>query len=181
MMIASPIGASLVGKVPARTIITISTAIAGAGLFLFIKLDPRSTAMDVIIPLVVMAFGTGFGMSQRTSIVASAVPISEIGIASSILALVRNIAGAFGITLFSTILTNSTENHLITITQNSITNTNNPLIMAQVMGLMGLKAQIDGFRTVYTVAAFILFASAVIAYFTLNIKELRNGVEIIAE
>jgi hypothetical protein len=52
-------------------------------------------AMDVILPLSVMAFGLGFGVSQRTSIIASPVPTNEIGIASSFLALVRNIAGAW--------------------------------------------------------------------------------------
>ncbi len=131
--------------------------------------------MDVIIPLSVMAFGLGFGMSQRTSIIASAVPTSEIGIASSILALVRNIAGAFGISVFSTILTNSTENHLISITQNSIVNTKNPLILAQVMGLMELKAQIDAFRTVFTVAAAIMFVALTVLSLALYSWRIQPG------
>jgi|GEM_PF-5221303 len=40
---------------------------------------------------------------------------------------------------------------------------------------------IDAFRTVFTVAAAIMFVAAVIAYFTLHIKELRNGVQVIVE
>ena len=56
-----------------------------------------------------MAFGLGFGMAQRTNVIAAVVPTEEIGIASSILALGRNIAGAFGIAVFGTILTNSTN------------------------------------------------------------------------
>jgi hypothetical protein len=44
-----------------------------------------------------------------------AVPPSQIGIASSILALVRNVAGAFGISVFATILTNATESSMVAI------------------------------------------------------------------
>jgi EmrB/QacA subfamily drug resistance transporter len=183
MMAASPIGVSLVGKVPARVVITLSTLIAGLGLFLFTWLDPKSGPIDVIMPLVVMAFGLGFGMSQRTSIIAQVVPTSEIGIASSILALVRNIAGAFGISVFSSILNNTMENRLIDITRYSIINTTNPLLRGEAMILMTLKAQIDGFRMVFLIAALIMLGAAVLAYFTLNIKELdiNNKVEIMVE
>ncbi len=62
-----------------------------------------------------MAFGLGFGMAQRTNIIASVVPQSEIGVASSILALVRNIAGAFGIAIFATILNDRTNANVFTI------------------------------------------------------------------
>ena len=108
MVLASPIGGSLVGKVQARYVIFVSTIIAAIGIFMFTNIEPKSTAIDIIIPLVVMAFGLGLGMAQRTSIVASVVDPHEIGIASSVLALVRNIAGAFGIAIFGTILSNRT-------------------------------------------------------------------------
>jgi DHA2 family multidrug resistance protein len=174
MMIASPIGVSLVGKVPTRVVIAASTLIGGLGLLLFTKIDPRSTALNIIAPLSVMAFGLGFGMAQRTSIIASAVPTREIGIASSLLALVRNIAGAFGISVFATILNNATETSLINITRYSIINTADPLLKAKAAALMALKAQIDGFRTVFLIAGFIMFAAAIIAMLTLNIKELNQ-------
>src|ERR1035437_1825704 len=115
MMVASPLGGMLTGKVQTRYIIFVSTLVASIGIFLFTRLDPRSTALDIIIPLGVMAFGLGFGMAQRTNIVASVVPENEIGIASSILALVRNIAGAFGIAIFATILSNRITANVLTI------------------------------------------------------------------
>jgi EmrB/QacA subfamily drug resistance transporter len=174
MMIASPIGVSLIGKVPTRVVIAASTLVGGLGLLLFTRIDPRSTALDIIAPLSVMAFGLGFGMAQRTSIIASAVPTHEIGIASSVLALVRNISGAFGISVFATILNNATETNLINITRYSIVNTTNPILRAEAALLMELKAQIDGFRTVFLIAAFIMFAAAIIAMLTLNIKELNR-------
>jgi len=39
-------------------------------------------------------------MAQRTNIIATVVPTHEIGMASSVLALARNVAGAFGIAIF---------------------------------------------------------------------------------
>ena len=183
MMAASPLGVSLVGKVPARVVITLSTLIAGIGLLLFTRLDPRSTPLDVIMPLVIMAFGLGFGMSQRTSIIAQVVPTSEIGIASSILALVRNISGAFGISVFSTILNHTMEDRLVDISRYSIINTTNPLLKGEAMILMILKAQIDGFRMVFMAASLIMLGAAVLAFFSLNIKELNadQKVEIMIE
>ena len=112
MMIFSPLGGNFAGKVEPRYIIAASTLVAALGLYLFSYLDPRSTIWDIIIPLSIMAAGLGFGMAQRTSLIASIVPENEVGIASSVLALVRNIAGAFGIALFGTILTSSVKNNV---------------------------------------------------------------------
>jgi EmrB/QacA subfamily drug resistance transporter len=180
MVIAAPLGAKLVGRVQPKYVIAASTFVAGLGIFLFTGLDPRSSALDIIIPIMVMALGMGFGMSQRTTIIASAVPVHEIGIASSILALARNISGAFGIAIFATILNNSTENNLIKIARNSVVNTADPLIRAQAAALMILKAQVDAYHTVFIVASLVLFAGALLAL-TLNVKERKSGVEVFVE
>ena len=115
LMIASPLGGMLTGKVQARYIIFASTLVASIGIYLFTGLDPKSTALDIVIPLSIMAFGLGFGMAQRTNVIASVVPQNEIGIASSVLALVRNISGAFGIAIFATILNNKVNSNVLKI------------------------------------------------------------------
>jgi MFS transporter len=181
MMAASPIGVTLVGKVRPSFVIAASTLVGGLGLFLFTGMDPRSTALDLIMPLSIMAFGLGFGMSQRTSIMAAVVPTSGVGIASSVLALVRNISGAFGISVFATILNNATEEILISISRYSIINTTNSLLRAQAMALMMLKAQIDAYRTVFLLAAGVMVLAAVLVVLTLHIKETSTGVEILVE
>jgi len=126
MMLAAPLGGSLIGKVKPNYVIMASTFVAGLGIYLFSFLDPRSTALAIIWPLSIMAFGLGFGMAQRTNIIAVIVPHDEIGVASSILALARNIAGAFGIALFATILTNVTNSNVIKYGQHSILQSTNP-------------------------------------------------------
>jgi len=181
MIIATPFGSSLIGKVQPRYVIFASTLVAAVGIFLFIGLDPRSGYLDVIIPLSIMAFGMGFGMAQRTNIVASAVPTEEIGIASSVLALVRNISGAFGIALFATLLNEAVKSNILAISENSFVHSDNPLIRAQVAGLMTLKAQILAYHTVFIVAAAIVCFGAFLAIFTLDVKEKKSGVEVFME
>jgi MFS family permease len=143
--------------------------------------------------LVTVIVGTFLGRLDQT-IVNLALPkiindfsitVSQAGwIATAyILALVRNIAGAFGISLFATILNNRMEDVIIQVSRFSIINTTNPLLRGEAMILMTLKAQIDGFRTVFLIGAAVVFASAVYAYFSLNIKELDldNKIEMLME
>ncbi|MEI6627473.1 MAG: DHA2 family efflux MFS transporter permease subunit, partial [bacterium] len=111
MMIAAPIGGSLVGKVKPNKVIFFSSLVAAIGIYLFTFLEAKSGPLAIIIPVMVMAGGMGFGMAQRTNLVSSAVPVREVGSASAVLALVRNIAGAFGIAIFSTTLDTATKNH----------------------------------------------------------------------
>ena len=163
MMVSSPLGGHFAGKVEPRYIIVISTVVAALGLFLFSFLDPKSTVWDIIIPLSIMAFGLGFGMAQRTSLIASIVPENEVGIASSILALVRNIAGAFGIALFGTILSSATENNVLSIAHNSILRTADRAVTGQFVSLVILKAQVLAYSTVFRISALIVLIGAGLA------------------
>ena len=164
IMLAAPIGGRLTGKVQPRYVIAVSTLVAAIGLYLFsVFIDPRSGPLDIMIPLFIMAFGMGFGMAQRTNIIASAVPHDEIGIASGILALVRNIAGAFGIAIFGTILNQSIENKVLLTVKNSIFHFQNATQYKEAMGLISLKAQISAYSTVFVVSSIIVAIGAVAA------------------
>jgi len=178
MMISSPLGGHFAGKVQPRYIIAISTVIAAIGLYMFSWLDPKSTVWDIMIPLSVMAGGLGFGMAQRTSLIASIVPENEVGIASSVLALVRNIAGAFGIALFGTILTNSTEGNIFNLMHNSVLRTTDPIISSQFVSLIILKAQVLAYSTVFQISALIVLIGAGLALF-IKVEHKKDAKEII--
>ena len=178
MVIAAQIGSRLTGKVRADKVIVISTFLTGVGMYLFtLTIDARATAMDIIIPLTVMSFGLGLAMSQRTNAVASIVPEKEIGMASSVLALVRNIAGAFGIAVFATILKYATENNVLELAKNSFIHTTDPTIYAQFVSLITLKAQISAYHTVFLVASILLFIGTIMAMFV-KIEEKKDAKEI---
>lgn len=169
MVASSPVGVWLGEKMQPRFIIAISTFIAGIGLFLFSFLDPRSSAWGIILPLSIMAFGMGLGMAQRTNIIASIVPMNEIGIASSILALARNIAGAFGIAIFGTLLSDATNSNVLSIASHSAINSVaiglKPVTayLPTFISLVILKAQISAYDTVFAVSSLFLFAGAFLA------------------
>jgi MFS family permease len=176
MVLASPIGGALTGKVKPKYVIFASTFVAMVGIFMFsILLDARSTAIDIIIPLVIMAFGMGFGMAQRTSVVAAVVPSDEIGVASSILALARNIAQAFGIAVFSTILTDTVNRNVLNIAYRSVIRIANPQIYQQAVGLIILAAQIDAYKTVFVWAASTLILGTCLSLFINVSKEKMRG------
>lgn len=170
MVIAAPLGGALTGKVQPRYVIAASTLIAGVGIFLFTGIDARWHALNVIIPMFVLAFGLGFGMAQRTNIIASVVPKEEIGVASSILALARNIAGAFGIAMFGTILDNSTNSKVLEIARASTLRLFDPATVQKFTALIILKAEIEAYRTVFLYTFIIMLVGAALAL-TIKLKE----------
>lgn len=178
LMIGAPLGARLTGRVQARYVIGASTLVAALGIWLFSYLDPKSSLLDIVMPLGIMAFGLGFGMSQRTSAVAAAVPQQEIGIASSILALARNIAGAFGIAVFGTILADSTKSKLLEIAASSVVN--DARTAGNAAALMVLKAQISSYGTVFLVAS-VIVAVGGIAALVMKDVQIRKGDHIMVE
>jgi DHA2 family multidrug resistance protein len=180
MMLAAPVGGSLVGKVKPKYVIMASTFVAGLGIYLFSYLDPRSTAINIIIPLTIMAFGLGFGMSQRTNVIASVVPTEEIGVASSILALARNIAGAFGIALFGTILTNTINSNILNIARQSSLGQSDLQSYKTFIGLIILKAQVSAYAHVFLVASIIVTVGAITAFW-INVDKERTDVEVMVE
>ena len=178
MVAASPIGGSLIGKVQPRYVIAASTFVAAVGIYLFSFIDPRSSALAIVIPLSVMAFGLGFGMAQRTNAIASSVPENEVGVASSILALVRNIAGAFGIAIFGTILTNVTNSNVMRIAHNSLINSANPADIKTGIGLIILKSQVSAYGTVFVLASVVVLIGTLLA-FRIKVDHEKTGVMIL--
>jgi EmrB/QacA subfamily drug resistance transporter len=181
MLLAAPIGASLSSSsIKPGYVIAGSTLVAGIGLSMLTSIDARSTAWDIILPMLVMSFGMGFGMAQRTSAVTSLVPASEMGVASSILALARNIAGAFGIALFNTILNNSIERNVLDISRASTFNGTTAIAYQQFISLITFKAQIDAYSTVFWVGAVVLFIGAFLALF-LRVENTNSKQKVMVE
>ena len=180
LMLAAPIGGQLTGRVQSRYVIFASTLVAAVGIFFLTSLDPKSGAWAIAIPLSVMAFGLGFGMAQRTNVVASVVPQSEIGIASSILALVRNISGAFGIAIFATILNDRTNANVLSINSFSKLSSHIPINIQKYVALIELKAQVDAYDYVFLIATIIIFLGSFTILF-LKLKNERTDIKVHVE
>ncbi len=179
-MLGAPLGGFLTGRVESRYVIFASTLVAGIGIFFFSFLDPKSGPLAIMIPLSVMAFGLGFGMAQRTNVIASVVDQQEIGVASSVLALVRNLSGAFGIALFATILTVRTKSNILRINSLSTLVSHAPADVQKYIGLVILKAQIAAYDYVFILASILVIVGA-FAILTLKIKNERTDIKVHVE
>jgi EmrB/QacA subfamily drug resistance transporter len=172
LMAAAPIGAKLSARIQPRFLIAFGMAISALVLYsLFTGIDIRWTFWDISLRLMVFAFGLGLGLSPITNAATSTVPLHEVGVASSVLALARNISGAFGVAIFATILTDSTTSHLIALQTHSVVNSQDPQIIKQAAGLMVTKANILAFSTVFRVAGIMLGLGAVSALFIKESKQ----------
>ena len=174
------LGRFLLAKFPPRSVIFWGTLGAAASFFFLSWIDPRSTAWDIIWPLSLMALFMGSGMAQRTNLIASSVPPSEIGVASSILALVRNIGGAIGIAVFGTLITTFTENNVITIARNSIIHATTSAQYQTAIALISLKAQVSAYAHVYVISAIVVAVGA-FAIFMIKKSDTEHGAEMSKE
>jgi len=171
MMIAAPLGGRLASKIEPRFLTSFGMFMGAFTMFLFTGIDIKWTGVDIAIRLFILAAGLGLGMAPLTNAATSTVPTHEIGIASSVLALARNIAGAFGVAIFASIFTNSITFNLLSLQKYSVVNSQSPLVMGQVMVLMGLKANILSFAAVYRSAMFLMIIGGFAALFVKENKQ----------
>jgi DHA2 family multidrug resistance protein len=161
MFVAAPIGAKLSQKIHVRYCVSIGMFLLAVAVYLLTGIDIKTTSSELILPLVLLAVGIGLGMSPLTNAVASSVPAHEIGIASALLNLTRNIAGAVAIALFSTLLANASQTNVLELGANAVIN--DPKFAKIVPSLVILKAQILAYREVFLVAAILSLLAAVVA------------------
>jgi len=177
MMIAAPLGGRLASKIEPRFLTSFGMFVGAFTMFLFSGIDIKWTGADIALRLFIFAAGLGLGMAPLTNAATSTVPTHEIGIASSVLALARNIAGAFGVAIFASIFTNSITTNLLSLQKYSVVNSQSPLVLGQVMALMGLKANILSFSTVYKSAMFFMIIGGFAALFVKENKRDFVGTE----
>ena len=165
MFVAAPLGGKLSQIVPLRYLVAVGMAISAFGIYLFSGLDVKTTIVDLMLPLVVFATGLGLGMAPMTAAATNSVPTDEVGVASAVLNLVRNIAGAVGIAFFSTILSSLIESNVLRLGQDAVINTPSPQVMQEVTVLIILKSQIMAYAEVFVIASAIMALGVVVALF----------------
>ena len=182
MMIGAQSGARLSAKFTPKYVVFVGLAWASFILFLFSGIDLTWSFTHFAILLFLFATGLGLTFAPITNASISTVPLHEVGVASSILALVRNIAGAFGVAIFATILTNSASAGILSVQKYTMINTLNPNVLQQVAYLMAIKANIVSFNVVFLCSAAITAVGAVSALFLRETtKEMGGRAEVPSE
>jgi len=151
--VAAPIGARLALLFPVRYTVSFGMFLSAFALFLLHNLDPGMGMLDFVFPLVLFGAGLGLGLAPLTTAMTTSVPPQEIGVASGLLNLVRNLGGAFGIAIFGTLLTTSIKQNILTIAQHSTISGTLPSTIAQGTALIILKADLLSYGTVFIYAA----------------------------
>ncbi len=178
LMVMAQFGARLSTKIQPRYLTSFGMLWSAVFMFAFWGIDISWTAFDIAWRLFLFAAGLGLGLSPLTNAATSSVPLAEVGIASSILALARNVSGAFGIAIFATILSNATISYLSAIQKYSIVNTQNQNIVQQIVPLMITKANILAFSSVFQAATILLLIGAVTALFIKESKKDFMGTKV---
>lgn len=174
MMIGAQFGARLSTKIEPRFLTAFGMLIAAFVMYTFTFIDIGWTGTDIMWRMFVMSLGLGVGMAPLTNAATSTVPVAEVGVASSVLALARNISGAFGVAIFASILTSSITKHLVNIQKFSTVNTTSPNLISQIYGLMVMKANILSFGTVFRWTIGFMILGAISALF---VKESKRDFE----
>lgn len=175
LMVAAQFGARLSRRIQPRILTASGMFFSAFMLLLFAGIDIKWTFWDMTWRLGLFAMGLGVGLSPLTNAATSTVPIQEVGIASSVLALARNLAGAFGVAIFATILSNSTTGSLIAIQQHSMVNTTDPALLKLISGLMVTKANVLAYGTVFRTSAVMVALGAISALFLRETKHDFEG------
>ena len=110
-----------------------------------------------------------------TAAATNAVPVREVGVASGVLNLARNIGGAVGIALFGTVLTNIIESNVLRLGQDVVINTTNQGVTQLIPGLIILRAQVEGYATVFLIASAIMSLGVIAALFLKDPKKISAG------
>ncbi len=165
IMMGVQIGNRLIFKVPMRIFVSIGMFWAAFIMYTFIGIDIKWTFWDIAWRLWLFAMGIGVGFAPITQAATGTVPLNEVGVASSILALARNLSGAFGIAIFATLLSNSITSKLLAIEKFSIINTTNPSVLQTIPALMISKANIVAYGSVFQWAALIVVIGGISAFF----------------
>lgn len=170
IMTGAQVGVRLAQKIAPRYFVALGMFWGAFVLYNFSGIDVLWGFWDIGLRLALFAFGIGLGFGPLTQAAVSTVPIQEVGVASSVLALSRNLAGAFGTAIFATILSNNTTSRLIEIQNNSVINTTNPVLLKVIPGLMEIKATILAYGSVFSWAALFVFLGGVVTLFLPDMK-----------
>jgi EmrB/QacA subfamily drug resistance transporter len=171
IMSSVQIGTRLATKIQPKFVVFIGLIWSSIFLLFFSGIDLTWSFAHIAVNLFFFAFGLGFTFGPITNAAISKVPIHEVGVASSILALARNIAGAFGVAIFATILTNSVNSEIMNVSKFSTINTFDPNILKEVSYLMVVKANVLSFKTVFIWSAFFTFIGAISSLFLSETKK----------
>ncbi|WP_156940173.1 MFS transporter [Caldanaerobius polysaccharolyticus] len=146
VFVVAPISGSLTDKLGSRVLSTIGALVCSVALFTMSTLTDSSSAFDVIWRLALFGIGNGMFQSPNNTEIMSSAPRERLGVASSVLATMRNVGMVLGIAIGGAIYTSRKA------------------YFSEVMKLGGATATLYGLKDAYAVSVAIALISALLSF-----------------
>lgn len=117
-LVMLPIVGVLVTRVSPKMLIIIGVAITGYSTYLMSLFNQQADFMTVLWPRVVMGIGLGITMVPHMTLTLSHIRKQDMGNATSIFNLLRNLGGSFGVAISTTVLARRAQFHQGRLTEN---------------------------------------------------------------
>lgn len=154
LVVASTVASRLVARHGPRTLLVVGPLVSAAGLAWLSTADPGgSYASQLLAPTMLAAGGIGLVMVPLASAATAGVPPHEAGLASGLLNTSRQVGGAVGIAVLSTIAAAVTADRLGTASADA----------AAAAGPAGLEALAAGYDRGMLVGAAVVACAALVA------------------
>ena len=109
MAVVAPVSGWLSDKTNSFTLSSLGMVVTCIALYMLGILDQNSTQLDIVIGLGLVGLGMGLFQSPNNSIVMGSVPVNRLGIAGSLLAIMRNLGMVTGIAISSAVFTRGVD------------------------------------------------------------------------
>ncbi|MFN8067154.1 MAG: DHA2 family efflux MFS transporter permease subunit [Vicinamibacterales bacterium] len=107
--IMMPMTGALVGRVDARKLLTIGLVVGGGTMIWLSRMNLNAGYWDLFWPQVIQGMAMSMLFVPMTTIAMDAIPREQMGYATSLFSLMRNIGGSVGIAMTSTLLARHTQ------------------------------------------------------------------------
>jgi DHA2 family multidrug resistance protein len=112
-MIAMPIAGKLVTKINPKAILAFGIATAGYSVYMMSQFNLNADFPTIFWPRVVLGIGMGFLFIPLTTMTMSSIRKEEMGNATAIFNLLRNLGGSFGVAFITTQLARRAQFHQV--------------------------------------------------------------------
>lgn len=185
-IIASPIGAALVGKLGIRRTLSIGLLMVGVALFLLTGTTQDSPYIGMAIPFVVFALGAGFTMTAGAEAVVGGAPVQLAGVAGGFQATALQLGGALGTSVLSAVvsagvLSGTAGLGLATAARQGLVQGIVPEGLGAAASAAARDAFLGGLHTAFVVAGVVAVVVAVLAAVFVRTRTTHAPAEVLEE
>lgn len=106
MMLTAPVSGALSDRMGSRILSSAGMGITAIAAFILSSIQPQSGMVPVLTGLALIGLGTGLFLSPNNNAIMSAVPKSQAGIGSGMLATMRNLGQVMGVAVSGAVFSN---------------------------------------------------------------------------